>query len=494
VSLIAPSVLQPTPGVYRVTGDRSIPAGPANLLVRLAGALDGRGISYCQWKGMWRVGTQGDIDLLVDSGAMARFRSLVQELGFKAVVPSGERQIPGVESYLGHDPLIVHPVHLHVHYQLVVGDYWRTVYRLPIEKPLLASSQAADPFPVPAPAYQLLVYVLRMMLRLRGWPLPLSRARWLGGIQGQLDYLEGRCERDALGAVLTQHLPIVDLELFDRCVQALRWQSDPAESAAVRRELHRRLRAHSKQPSLAALVSACGEKFLPEQFRAMLSDGRMRPSGGGIVVALVGADGAGKSTCARELCEWLGGYVPTLHTHLGRPPRSFLTLMVGGALKAEQLWYRLLHRNPPAGTHVELLRHLCTARDRYRLYCRLRQYAVAGGVVISERYPIPQERVLVGPCIPGRLGTQPSRIARMMQTLESRYYTSILSPDMLFVLQLHPELAVARKVDEPGDYVRARAKVVWETDWSRTPAQVIDASRPLLNVVGDLKTRVWSVL
>jgi thymidylate kinase len=209
---------------------------------------------------------------------------------------------------------------------------------------------------------------------------------------------------------------------------------------------------------------------------------------------LIGGDGAGKTSCARELCEWLGAYMPTLHAHLGRPPRSLLTLIVGGALKAEQLWYRLRHRAAPAGTHIELLRHLCTARDRYQLYCRVRRHAVAGGVVISERYPVPEDRVLVGPCIPQLLGTQPSLVARLLRDLESRYYTSILPPDTLFVLQLNPELAVSRKVDEPADYVRARARVVWETDWTSTPAQVIDASRRLTDVVGELKARVWSVL
>jgi hypothetical protein len=495
MSLIAPYPAESTLGGHLVAAARSIqPAGPVNLIDRLAGTLATRGIQYCQWKGMWRAASEGDIDLLVDRAAMTCFRSLIQELGFKAVVPSGERQIPGIESYLGHDPVFAHPVHLHVHYRLVVGDYWRTVYHLPIEKPLLESSQAGDPFRVPAPAYQLLLYVLRMMLRLRGWPLALWQPRWLGGVQGQLDYLEGRCDRDALSAVLTLHLPVVDLDLFDRCVQALRGQRDPAESAAIRRELHRRLRAHSNPPSLAALLSAFGEKILPEPLRPMLSDGRMRPSSGGVVVALVGADGAGKSTCAIELYDWLSGYLPAIHAHLGRPRRSLLTLIVGGALKAEQLWYRSVQRDRPAGTHLELLRHLCTARDRYRLYCRLRRYAVAGGVVISERYPVPQNQQLVGPCIPELLGSQPSPVARMLRDQECRYYASILPPDTLFVLQLPPELAVARKVDEPADYVRTRARIVWETDWSGTPAQVVDASRPLIDVVGDLRTRVWSVL
>lgn len=467
---------------------------PGDLLQRLAHELETRSIAYCQWKGMWRIGSEGDIDLLVDSEAIPRFRSLVQELGFTPVLPSGERQIPGVESYFGHDPAVPRPLHLHVHCRLVVGDYWRTVYRLPIESPMLESSQPGDLFRIPSPPYQLLVYVLRMMLRLRGWPLPLSQARWLSGIQGQLDYLEGRSDRDALGAVLAQHLPIVDLPFLDRCLQALRGESDPAESASVRRNLHRRLRAHSRPPSLVALLAACGEKILPNPLRPMLFDGRMRPTRGGVVVALVGGDGAGKSTCARELCDWLGSDLPTQHAHLGRPPRSLLTLIVGGALKAERLWYRLVGRDTPAGTHIELLRHLCTARDRHLLYNRVRRYAVAGGIAICERYPIPQERVLVGPCIPELLGPEPTLLGRLLRDTEGWYYTSMLPPDTLFVLQLDPELAVARKLDEPADYVRARTRVIWETDWSRTPAQVIDVSRPLADVVQDLKTRVWSVL
>jgi hypothetical protein len=67
-------------------------------------------------------------------------------------------------------------------------------------------------------------------------------------------------------------------------------------------------------------------------------------------------------------------------------------------------------------------------------------------------------------------------------------------PDALFVLRLHPDLAVLRKQDEPADYVRARGQIVWDTDWTNGGAQVVDASRSFPEVLSELKSRLWSVL
>jgi thymidylate kinase len=331
-----------------------------------------------------------------------------------------------------------------------------------------------------------------MMLRLRGSPL--ARPRWLGGIQGQLDYFDGRCNRDELAVVLAKQLPTLDLPLVDRCLQALRGEINPLEAAWVRLTLYRRLKAHLRRPSIEALTAATGEKLLPGFIRLMLFDGRMRPATGGLVFALSGGDGAGKSTCAHQLRHWLSGHLPTLHAHLGRPPRSLLTFLVGGALKLESWLYHRIKRQRPAGSFIELLRHLCTARDRYLLYQKVRRFAASGGVAICERYPIHEDRVLVGPCIPGAMAANPGRWARMLASQEESYYQAMLPPDLVCVLRLDPELAVKRKPEEPADYVRARARVVWETKWSRPNIRVIDASRPLADVVIDLKNVLWSAL
>ena len=204
--------------------------------------------------------------------------------------------------------------------------------------------------------------------------------------------------------------------------------------------------------------------------------------------------GPGSPPALLKLGDWLANDFPTMHAHLGRPPRSLLTLAVGGALKAEGMLNRLIRRDPPGTSSIELLRYVCTARDRHRLYHKVRRFAAAGGVAICERYPVPECFLLAGPYIPELLPAQVGALGKLLQTSEASNYQRMLPPDALFVLRLEPELAVLRKPGEPADYVRARARLIWETDWSKTRAQVVDASRTLPEVLTDLRALVWSAL
>jgi thymidylate kinase len=477
--------------IGQVDPHSSSPISSSHLLQRLAQGLDSESLRYCQWKGLWRAAGDGDTDLLVHRSDAARFRSVAASLGFKPVLPSGERQIPGVESFLGHDPALAHPVHLHVQYQLFVGDYWRTVYRLPIEEALLASVTRGEVFPIPSPPYQFLMYTLRKLLRLPGWPLILWRPHWLAGIQGQLDYLEGRCDREEVASILAQHLPSLDLALLDRCLHVLRAGANPLETLATRRTLHRRLASHIRHPSLSRLLAAAGEKVLPRVLRPMLLDGRTRPATGGLVVALIGGEGSGTSTCARELRGWLGTHFPTMHAPMARPARSLLR--AAGAVKAEAMVHRVFAWRSPVGMFIQMLLHLYTARARFQWYRKAQRFAVNGGVVICEGYPLAQNRRLLGPSIPAA-AQRFSWWAELLGTWEGRYYDMIQPPQAICVLRLDPDSAVRRRPEKPEDFVRTQARVIWDADWTDTPAHVIDAGRPLPDVLGELRTWVWSAL
>jgi thymidylate kinase len=206
---------------------------------------------------------------------------------------------------------------------------------------------------------------------------------------------------------------------------------------------------------------------------------------------LLGGDGAGKSTCVAELSRWLGMQLDVMTAHLGRPPRSLLTLAVGGLLKVRR-WFGRGGRGVSA---FDLLRHVCTARDRYHLFAKARRFEAAGGIALCERYPLPQNRLLVGPEIPSLLARDSARdtsLARRLRRVEQWYYDRITRPDVIVVLMVEPEIAVRRKTDEPADYVRRRSRIIWETDWTEAGARLVDAGRSLPEVLTDLRALIWS--
>jgi len=469
-----------------------------SLLSEVARGLEAQGVASCQWKGHWsahRWATgNADVNLLVDHAAMAKFRQLMEQLGFKQGLPPGVRQIPGVESYVGYDPSVPRLLHLHVQYRLLLGDYWKPVYRLPVERAILDAAVPGDPFRVPAPTHKFFIFVLRMMVRQLGRPLLSAQSRWLAGIQPPLASLEAASDQEELASFLEQHLPSLDVSFFMRCARSLRGESGIVERVLLPWLLARRLRAYARRPPFTALMTAAAEKLLPQEITDAIVERRMRLSGGGAVVALIGGDGAGKSTCARELDAWLSPVFPTMRAPFGNRPRSLLTLAVGGALRLQLLVARRLNRRLASGHTLELVRHVCTARDRHRRYVKAHRFAASGAIAICEQYPIEENRLLLGPVISSLLPTQPSPLGRRLMAMEAWYYERILRPEAICVLRLDPELAVLRKPERLEDGVRARSGAVWQADWSASDAHIIDASQSLPEVMRDLKSLLWRIL
>ncbi len=468
-----------------------VTAAPS-LLDRLGESLEAAGVVYCQWKGHWKRARwesgAGDVDLLVDPVWAERLHTVLARLGFKQAVPPPEAEFPGTASWIGYDARNGSLVHVHVHRRLIVGGYWTTVYRLAMERAVLETAVPRQPFPVPMPELEFIIFVLRTVQRYSPRDLlARRRAKWLADAEPEFTYLLRQIDRELLVERLADLLPTVDVEFFDACTRSLRPGGSRWQRLWLRRGLERRLQAHASRPPFTLLLRRIGRSL------GMLPRRRgLNPSSGGRVVALLGGDGAGKSTCNAELSRWLGVPFEVITAHLGRPPRSLTTLLVGGLRKAR----RALGGTDATGV-LDLLRHVCTARDRYRLFARARRFADAGGIALCERYPVAQNRKLVGPEIPqlfkrGRIRRRASSLARALIRAEQRYYNKITRPDVTIVLMVEPEIAVRRKTDEPAAYVRTRSRIIWETDWSETGAHLVDAGRSLPEVLVDLRALLWA--
>jgi thymidylate kinase len=233
---------------------------------------------------------------------------------------------------------------------------------------------------------------------------------------------------------------------------------------------------------------------------------RKRIAAGGAIIAIVGADGSGKSTVVGELSSWLSKTFYTKKIHLGKPKRSWLSFVVKGIAKVGKVLGVVRSNQSFTNSSVDddprrfpgyfwIVWHVLTANDRYRTYIKARRFATNGGIVISDRYPLPQVHSMDGARTGWLANSDAERpwVNTLLQR-EQEYYQQIMPPEVLIVLKVNPEVAAQRRMDEDAGSARRRAQEICDIDWQQTPAHVIDANQQQAEVVAAIKELVWSKL
>ena len=320
-------------------------------------------------------------------------------------------------------------MHVHAHYQLVLGDDITKNFWLPSS----AVPGVLDPggLFLPAPEFELAVLVLRLVLKHATWDAMLQmRGALAASERRELAWLEAATDWDAVQGVVREHLPFV-MDVWPLCRRAV----EPGCRATVRASLAlthalQRLCAAGAARARSTLrlvrrVTWGGKRYL------LRKPTRKRLVAGGAVVALVGGDGAGKSTAVEGVSSWLSRAFVVERVHLGRPPQSLTTLTVKGALVTGHevgLFPELAEPTTPPDDLTRppstawLTWHTLTARDRYRLYARARRVAANGGMVVCDRFPLTELRSMDGARTTWAEGMPGlSRLVSRLVRLEARY-------------------------------------------------------------------------
>lgn len=486
---------------------------PIPLVIALTSSLNGEGISYCHWKSNVALDMaergETDLDLLVSRSQSSQFERVMASLGFVTAARPHVKDAPGVRHYFGYDASADRVVHVHAHFQLVLGHDRTKNYRLPIEDAYLGSAEQQGVFPVPSPEFEYAVLVVRMVLKyaildeivwnaLRG-----NRAGPKASEQRELDSLGSQIDRDVLKSVVEEHLPFIGSKLFADAEQVATQTAPIGTRLLVARQIHSALSPHARDgAAVDAWLRAWRRVAMTLRRRTGRSTG-FRPAAGGALVAILGGDGAGKSTAIADISNWLSRDFDVSRVHLGRPPWSWTTYAVRAVLKVAAA-AGLVKDIPPTGSDADedipqsenrrLFWYTCKARDRYREYRRARRAANRGTIVLSDRFPHPALSSTDVPQVARLLDEAPGLVHRWLIHLEDRYHSMVALPDLVFVLLLDPEEAVRRKTDEPADYVLKRSTEIWETDWAGEDVHVIDAARPPEMVAGEMKQIIWDWL
>jgi len=489
-----------------------LPDGTQPLVLELCHELWIARVRYCHWKSndmlMRCLTGENDLDLLIHRADGQAFAGVLDKLGFRHALAPGGRDHPGVAHYYALDSATGGFVHIHAHFLLVLGDDTTKNFRLPIEVPYLESRGFDQVFPTPAPEFELAVYVVRLMVKHATWDAAaIGKGKIDAAERRELAWLLERADPEYTRAVVAEHLAGIGVELWEACLASVQTPARQTARLRLGRQVLRSLRPHARRPWPTDLALRATRRLTWGSKRYILRQPtKKRLSRAGATVAILGGDGSGKSTAVEGTAAWLGGPLLVHRTHLGKPRPSLLTLGVKGpmyvARAAGLLPGTAAVIDPRSATPEDFpgnawaLWHLLTARDRLREYRSARRVADRGGVVVSDRWPVEQIRLMDGPRTTWLLDHEHKvdTITRWICQAERSIYAQIAPPDVMVVLRIDPEVAVARRWDEEATYVRARNTEVLHADWSHTDAVVVDATQPPEDVLARIRSAVWERL
>ena len=299
---------------------------PLDLVADLLERLDREDVVYCHWKSNEAIRRsltgENDLDLLVAERDRPRFEAIVSDLGFEVATPSPDRRIPGLVDHFGLDHPTGRMVHVQAHYQLFVGDDMTKNYRLGFEDAFLDSRRRCGPIHVPSPEFELLVLIVRLAIKHLSWDTQVARkGRPTPTERRELAYLEERADPALLEELRERHLPIVSAELIATCRRALAPSTGHRIRARAGHRLLTALEPVARRPNRRDVWVRLWRRFR-RRSQAGTPASRRRIDTGGLLVAVVGGDGSGKSSTVAELDATFARHFPTHTHHLGKPPPS----------------------------------------------------------------------------------------------------------------------------------------------------------------------------
>ena len=470
-------------------------------------ALDAAGIANCHWKSNEHLSAaldgETDLDLLVDPSRRDDALRVIACAGFHRFDVAWSRRYPGLEDHLALDPS-GRTHHLHLHFALDAGEPHLKSYRLPWLDRVL-STAVVDPqhgVHITAPALEVVLLLTRATMKV-SIRERIQRAGLSSHDRRELDWLLERTTLEAIGSEATD---CFDANTADSYVELAR-RRDHRSLMLLRRTARRELAAHRRLGPIGATsarlvrtLAWMGSGVARRKLDRPVRFARQVP-GGGKVVAVVGADGAGKSTLVAQLLEKLRRDVDTMGLYLGSGAGDVSLLR--RPLVVLRRW-----RSTDAGstTHVDpsgsrprvidppLLVWACVlAREKHR---RVRAAFAArrrGLVVVADRWPqVVFDGHGDGPLLAAWRSA--SGMKGWVSQWEHRIYAEAAQggPDIVVRLHVSPDVARSRRPGHDPDDLRRRIEMVDALDFpAGTEVLEVDANRAADVVAQEVTAAIW---
>ena len=496
-----------------------------SALKALFNTLNEQNIQYCHWKSNQHLteALQGktDLDLLVARDHEEKFRTILYQHGCKSIISPPGRQYPAIEDYLGYDQETGCCFHLHVHYQLILGERFVKNYRLPLEKQFLESTTLKQGVKIVTSDLELIVLAIRALLKYRDRDAvkDIFSIRSPGlptNILKEFKYLLQTTSLEEVTDTLASKVKIISSDIV---IAILKTITQSPRRGYQLYQLRQRLRQeltpferHTRSEANKQYFRTLWCQTMP--FTCSLL-GKKKPASGGTQIALVGADGAGKSTTLKMMEKWLSWKMDVKVFYMGSGQQisglsKILKFLMNIEGRIQKGFAIILGKRNPISKWVghlyqltENYFNLSLAQTRYRRYLESRRQSAQGTIIIYDRYPLNNIHQVMGDTLPPMDGPRiawnykdeaMTKFTAILAKTEEQIYQQITPPEHLILLHVTPEVSIQRKPDHHFEQVSTKIQAIEAMDRGGLQITDVDTTQPLEQTLLQIKSALWNIL
>ena len=417
-------------------------------------------INYCHWKSNIDIDIalngDTDLDILVTKDDIAKLLELFLSLDIREVRSWYHQQYPGIRDFIGYDEESMKIVHFHLHVNTILGRSGLKELHVPLERALLDNTEDYNGFTIVSPEIEMVVFLIRLSAktnltsRMKHTIKKILRKTQNDANHKEFEYLIGKLKHSKLEAVL-DNLGM-EKQIESMILEIVSAKKYPDAKTLSR--LYRAIRSYRRFSFVEQYVILMIKRLFSKYVTLTGLKGKEMMSGGH-ELAILGMDGAGKSTLADTLHKILSYKIRTKKVYLGSSDASLINkaffalgfpfLALGKVFRLENLRF--------VGWYIVEIGYFYHRRSKY---LRGKYASRRGSVVIYERFPIDNVSDFPFLTYRSRKGSLSSRQTQMVERLRRRYRETFALPETVIALNVPLNVAVDRKKDHDTDLLEMK--------------------------------------
>lgn len=473
-------------------------------------------IVYCHWKSNEHIeeALQGDtdLDILFLPEQRSELERVLSECGLKRFRATPLMQYNAIEDYIGFDVDAAKIWHLHTHYRMTLGEKHLKGYTVTPWGYTMLDNRVKNEFGIYTSCVEdeLILFFVRnaMKLRLRDTFKSISKDDIL-----ELEWLLKRVDLEKLKVSLKVYL---SEKASDEILRLLQKHIDKkAQLKNLYKILCKELALYTGYTSLAsrwhrtkreiywligAIIRHCG-------FNTNKAYRRVSPAGG-CVVAILGCDGAGKSTTIAYLAKEFSKKLDVKTVYLGsgdgsssliRKPMKYIANKVGGKGLGKSVENEYKSKSKEKISIKARLYSMAKIIWAYTLAVekknKLKEITEArnnGMLVLVDRYPqIEISGCSDGPLL-GRYYNDSNSMLHSIAEKELNIYKLAYNnpPDLTIKLTVPTEVAIQRKPEMTTEEIERKKNAVMQMSVSRKSI-IVDTTESKNKSFGKVMAAIW---